>query len=1568
MCSAKWSPGPEEPNVGKGVNDSEKTCAQSLRFAHHFLSEGNLLSALLAFDIGLREARQLSLPDKEADALLGEARIFPAIDDGKGYCAAIYLLHRLAGSHPVPFRELANQTWNGIQEQLQPDQLELLQQSADDARQDSVNRADDLSAKNLFYVGPPASEAKRLCGWLLVTPELTAAKLGHGIHEVPSDDRFAHDVALRFFSFRMHMIPEEIKTFACDEIEGTLPEMMSLRTYYRWLAEHLMRTSRYSLAEKACRRAIELESRPDPELHQLLGDIYMDMLDPVRAMREFHSACAMSPEEAIFHACLADALLDINDPDAVCKAKLENEIALKLNPNCAVAHAAKAKLREHEERPQEAMHAYERAIELDPSLAKAHTNLAILHSKSGDLPRAMELFRKALDLDPGNARSIANMGTCFCESGHSDEGIRYYRAAVAADPSFWEVNAMLADTLLELGQYQEAINAYTAALKITGGDPGWHYNMGAAWYSLGEPEKTAAHWRKALEQAPRHTELRPLIAKLERGEKLEESDATLGPSNPSGLTRYEERLVDCPFCKRKFQTRWAVCIDAANNPELRQELATKWFFFNHDICSHCRRPSLTPSTVLYVDRPKDIRILAFREEYSSDPERAQKQYRRKELPSFAGCSDIEKVLDRASGTLEYAWGYDELWETVQVQEARGSGRSLRTIRQALHAIAESRQAGEIESIALSVVGMPEEAPLRSRLSTIIHVGWSKRREQTMALAAIAAIRSAGMEWKSEDEVGFFTEEFRILSSMGRRSEAIEALLRWRAVCKNASTQDMLLPLLLAFEEATKTNIPAFADRIKHELDQMGFKIPKQSQALIEAVKAVNEARPHDAERILLPLLQEPLPSMAQHDLHHALGRCKRQQGDYAAARQHFEKAMDLLPKEWEPYRGSWSAQERMNEYRRLVAQCDIYLGDYERAQRALDLCVAQSRVMSDHGGLGRAYNQLGILATAQRQLGDAHRFYDEARAHYSFAVDSQGAAIAALNDAGVQFNMGQYEKAEKLLVEIGDEIRARASAETRANAALLSSLLLTQRNEYVKAEERLLEALRIAKESGLHHKVATYLEYLSGMARTPQDRLRRCSQAVDELIGVIEKADREPERLALAAQLVGPASEAMAAALECGENEQAWQFAQMMKSPILSDLLTQGVRRRRPAARPVGEGKAAQRLATVASKAAQVGEGETLKEEEDFWEHLYIFREMEKNLTASAARLGLWRAGREPWEKAARPILDSTTAILDFVLRQEDTLIFVLTTEGLHVCHSLRRFGRRDVEQEASALYRAASVLGRPVDPSFVTAQIWKTLIEPVKDVIHGKEKLLLVPHAALALLPIHAARPESATTPSVPTLFDDKTVFYAPSVAVAAACASAHVPQTDRGLVFTFMGYPEPKELVDASRRIAFMMGVKADDIFLGSKCQSTAFLQAIQAKPLRFAHVLCHGSIDAANPARWGLLMADRVITVAEVFASHVDCDLVFLNCCYGSAGALRGPGEVVGMVRSLLQAGARSVISAMWPVHGRVAQEIAEDFYREWKGNGATKARALKKALADRISDLPNSAAFRIDGACD
>jgi len=63
----------------------------------------------------------------------------------------------------------------------------------------------------------------------------------------------------------------------------------------------------------------------------------------------------------------------------------------------------------------------------------------------------------------------------------------------------------------------------------------WHYNMGVAWYRLGDPKKTASHWRTALAQDPTHVELRPLIEKLERGEKLEERNGAPVPPKPSGL-------------------------------------------------------------------------------------------------------------------------------------------------------------------------------------------------------------------------------------------------------------------------------------------------------------------------------------------------------------------------------------------------------------------------------------------------------------------------------------------------------------------------------------------------------------------------------------------------------------------------------------------------------------------------------------------------------------------------------------------------------------------------------------------------------------------------------------------------------------------------------------------------------------------------------------------------------------------------------------------------------------------------------------------------------------------------
>jgi CHAT domain-containing protein len=84
-----------------------------------------------------------------------------------------------------------------------------------------------------------------------------------------------------------------------------------------------------------------------------------------------------------------------------------------------------------------------------------------------------------------------------------------------------------------------------------------------------------------------------------------------------------------------------------------------------------------------------------------------------------------------------------------------------------------------------------------------------------------------------------------------------------------------------------------------------------------------------------------------------------------------------------------------------------------------------------------------------------------------------------------------------------------------------------------------------------------------------------------------------------------------------------------------------------------------------------------------------------------------------------------------------------------------------------------------------------------------------------------------------------------------------------------------------------------------------------------------------------------------VYDLYELRLSADLVTLSGCSTGLNAVVGGDEILGLVRGLLYAGARSVLLTLWDAHDRSTADFMQMFYRRLKG-GASKARAAQGAM--------------------
>jgi CHAT domain-containing protein len=133
------------------------------------------------------------------------------------------------------------------------------------------------------------------------------------------------------------------------------------------------------------------------------------------------------------------------------------------------------------------------------------------------------------------------------------------------------------------------------------------------------------------------------------------------------------------------------------------------------------------------------------------------------------------------------------------------------------------------------------------------------------------------------------------------------------------------------------------------------------------------------------------------------------------------------------------------------------------------------------------------------------------------------------------------------------------------------------------------------------------------------------------------------------------------------------------------------------------------------------------------------------------------------------------------------------------------------------------------------------------------------------------------------------------------------------------------------------------------------------LQREPLadyRYLHFATHGVLDAQNPSRSGLALAqvpgaasDGVLRVRSILTWKLDADLVTLSACNTALGlAVNGEG-VLGLSRAFLYAGARATLVSLWSVNDAATADLMPRFYAGLK-QGLPPDSALRQAKLNML----------------
>jgi CHAT domain-containing protein len=457
-------------------------------------------------------------------------------------------------------------------------------------------------------------------------------------------------------------------------------------------------------------------------------------------------------------------------------------------------------------------------------------------------------------------------------------------------------------------------------------------------------------------------------------------------------------------------------------------------------------------------------------------------------------------------------------------------------------------------------------------------------------------------------------------------------------------------------------------------------------------------------------------------------------------------------------------------------------------------------------------------------------------------------------------------------------------------------------------------------------------------------------------------------------------SDHAALALECFKDPvKAYFLVERARSRTLSDLIRAGSPTQAIADPELDRQLSALRLKIASAKS----EADIRKIRDEMF-----FRELSRWTARSPGKQSLAnRSLPEPVPlDQVRGKLQNDELVLEYVLHEPHSFCLVLNHKGITAAEL------PSGQKITGLVQQYLETLKKQQDPTALGKTLFAALLGKVPG-LSSARRLTIIPDGQLHLLPFDALvtaqgdyvvmRTVLSTAPSVSALY-----------ALATATARTPHPQNFLGVggvpydqnvmkIVATRGYeadglgnlPGSEDEVVAAAQLAGRVGHAT--VLIGSQATESAFKKA-DLESRSIIHLAVHGIPSTTQPDHAALIFLadpkageDGLLQPSEILQLHLNNPLVVLSACETGVGRLQGEDGVATLSRSFLLAGARAVISTLWPVDDTIAAFVMERFYQNLV-SGKDAATALAIAKRDVVRNYGANAlpyywgAFILEGA--
>lgn len=767
-----------------------------------------------------------------------------------------------------------------------------------------------------------------------------------------------------------------------------------------------------------------------------------------------------------------------------------------------------------------------------------------------------------------------------------------------------------------------------------------------------------------------------------------------------------------------------------------------------------------------------------------------------------------------------------------------------------------------------------------------------------------------------------------------------------------------------------------------------------------------------------------------------LGLVRLDQGELTEAKEAFEKSMELFQ--------TLGIRDQVAVMHSNIAAVNSFLGNYQQVcdslQKTIEIAeeIGDQTLLADtQGKLASVYAELGNYEMADELLKKAMKTSQEIGAKsqeastwmnlgdlYKVQGKSKEALAAFQNALRIAVEIkeklliadcleriaGSYSKMGNPAQELKALHRALSIEEEVGNRAGIGAInmrigtALYNAKRIPEADAALTKSIEILRDIGWLDSLWPAL-YRKGLIHRDSgniaESIRSLKEAVDiieRLRGRVEFAEQKSaffeERIDIYEDLIQllVKQNDIAGAFEFVERAKARSFLDSLSEAHIdpkTDLTPEQFNlKRRLEVQMMNLNQAIREQYT--SKTPDVSEVQRSKQRLTKLDEQYLG--LMSDIHRQNPRFSLFRDPQPIQLQRAQQLIDSDTAIAEYFVGKEASLLFVVTSTTAQV---FRLPPERVLTDQVRALlaaiqkpdpvYEASEqAYARYVDAA---ASLYNGVFKPGESLFQQKKKIVISPDGALSDLPF-----ECLVTGRVSRVIDFSQLNYLarhfdfqyiPSTSVLEALRlnenrenetvrksliAFAAPMGDGRLTrqgvsdSTFQKWSSsisdlPNSKVEAEQ-IARLFPPKEVTLMVGKDASETT-VKNINLSQYRMIHFASHGLIDEQKPQFSALLLypgagklEDGFLTMREVFDLKLNADLVVLSACKTGLGRqIRGEG-IDSLSRAFFTAGASNVIMSFWNVFDLSTAQFMTDFYGALLKNGSDKAAALREARLKMI----------------